>query len=218
MNTALELGPVTFDLRSLSKEHVETISEIMRHIKGASDQIVRAARKWVELPDDVRDKVIEGTPGTLRSIWDRLDKIGRGTLSPMLYASYGHNHNVLARLPLPEQEKYLTEKISVAIVNNGRNDIQRIDIDDLGPALRLQVFQIDRTGKASVRSVAQQRAWLVEQERKKHARAKLDAGITKIDRPGRWRIEKNRAFIDPSKLAAGLTLTEILQIAKDLKA
>ena len=60
MNTALELGPVTFDLRSLSKEHVETISEIMRHIKGASDQIVRAARKWVELPDDVRDKVIEG--------------------------------------------------------------------------------------------------------------------------------------------------------------
>ena len=212
-----ELGPVTLDLRGIDREHVDTITEILKDVKLATDRVARAARRWVELPEEVREKVIEGTPRTLHSIWERLGRIGEGRLHPLLYSTFGHAANLLGRLPLTEQEKYLTEKVPVAITNaGGRPDIKRYAVEDLDPQQRLQVFKVAGTG-VQVRTVAEQRAWLADQETKRAAKAVASQGLNYLKRPFRWTIDKGRVFIDPVKAKDGLTADDIAQIVRDLK-
>ena len=215
--TKPELGPITLDLRGVSQEDLATVSEILREIKGATERVVKAARRWVEMPEEVRERVVRGSPATLRDVWHRLERIGMGQMHPLLWGSYGHNANLLARLPLQDQERYLAEKIPVAVVSsNGRPDIQRIALEDLGATLRLQVFKsAGRT--VQVRTVAEQRAWLAEQQRRRELEEERDTGITRIDRPGRWKVEKNRVWVDPAKLETGLTLKDLAQMMRDLK-
>lgn len=210
------LGPVTFDLRGVDAVHVEAVTDILREIKGATDRIAKAARKWVALPEEVQAMVREGTPMALRDVWTRLERIGNGELHPLLYQAYGHGVNLLGRLPLEDQEKYLTEKLPVVIDRGGVRDNQRMAVQDLGPMLRLQVFAV--SGRSvKVRTLAEQRAWLIEQGRKADERARKASKTVSIDRPGRWRVEDGRVHVDASLVARGLTLRDLLAMAKDVR-
>ena len=217
LTTEPTLGPISLDLRGVSRADTEVVAEILRDLKSASDRVVKAARKWVELPEETRTAVVEGSPRTLRDVWARLDRIGTGAMHPLLWSMHGHAANLLAKLPMDQQEKFLAEKVPVAVVSaSGRADIHRIAIEDMGAETRLQVFAV-RGNQVTVRTVAEQRAWLVEKSRKEALAAERESQVTRIERPGRWVVEKGRVFPDAARVESGFTLADVLKMVKDLR-
>lgn len=217
MNAELGLGPVTFNLTGITKVDREAFEALLLDLKAGMDRIAKAARRWVEFSDEVRAKLREAAPPAFGDMWDRLERIGNGSLSPMLYALHGRGAKLLAKMPVPEQERWLSDRVPVLVMKGGnRPDELRVAVEHLSAEQQLQVFKVDASG-VRIRSIAEQRAWMESQKVKREERAARGTGITKIDRPGRWRVEKGRVFVHPDKLAAGLTKSEVSQMLRDLQ-
>lgn len=210
----MEVGPA-FRLEDV-KDSVErkAVEIILTDLNRAHNSIAKAARKWITLSEETRDQVIEGTPQSMRDIWRKLDRVGAGTLHPRLVTSSGLASRYLGKLPIEEQEKHLTELVEVAITKNGRADVLRVDVENMSSLQRQQVFAV--TGNSvKIRSIPEQKAWLAAREQKEREK-EIHTATTRIERPGRWTVEKGKVFVDPTKMDTGLTKRDILSMLKDL--
>lgn len=216
---ALSLA-VPVDASEFSPADLASLDGILRDLKGAQDKIAAAARKWVALDAGLRRRVIEATPPSVRDIWDRLDRVGSGSLHPLLATAQGLAARYLGRLPLQEQEHYLRERIPVAIVANGALDVLAVDVQAMSSAQRMQVFAA-AGGSLKVRDVAEQRAWLAAKERDAAEKAARDlareVGSAVIERKGRWTVRGGRAYVDAAKVEHGLTQRDAVELLRDLQ-
>lgn len=206
------------ELKGLSQDERATVSEIFADLGGAAERIKRAGTKWVALPDRTRAKVLEGVPPTWQTFLKRLQRVGEGTLHPMLYASVGKAATYLGKLPLPEQDRYLRELIPVAIrVGASRWDSRAVDVEAMSEDQRRQVFK-EVDGTVFVRTLEEQQAYIADQERRKQRAEEAQSGDLKVvNRPGRWRVEKGRIYVDKIKLTEGITKADLKLMAKDME-
>lgn len=207
--------PPTFSLDSIS-DSVErrSVEIILTDLNSAHAKIQKAARKWVTLSEETRDQVIAATPSGMRAIWEKLEAVGNGELHPRLVTADGIAARYLSRLPLKEQEKHLDELIEVAVIHNRSPDVMRIDVEAMSSFQRQQVFDV-KGSSVRIRTIAEQRAWLAEQKRKEQAREER-AETTRIDRPGRWKVENGRVYVAPEKIESGLTKRDVAGMLRDL--
>lgn len=207
---------IPLDLRRIPVADREALNAILADLRASVERIAAAAERWVQLPDDTRQRVIDATPPAMRDLWQRLDRVGGGTLHPQLATAAGLAARYLSRLPLEEQEHYLTELIPVVVERpSGRRVVERMDVQRMSDRHRQQVF--DAAGHVTrVRTPAEQRAWLDQRRQLQEAVPPEDLEATYVDRPGRWRVEGGRAYIDPKKADSGITLREARQIVRDL--
>ena len=222
MSTAITLSPnpkpvLNLDaLRGVSPQDKAAVASVFDDLAGAADKIRRAGLRWMNLSEELRAKVMKELPGYMVPFMQRLERVGSGSLHPQLYAVGGRAAAALGRLPLDQQELYLTEQIPVAITRgDGRPDVRRMDVADMGQTEWLQVFERRPDRSVSVRTIAQQRAWLAEQAVTKKA-GRIVAGAIKVDKPGRWRVQGTRAFPDPVKVKTGFTRQDLIQMIKDI--
>jgi hypothetical protein len=211
-----ELGPVTFNLTGITKVDREAFEALLLDLKAGMDRIAKAARRWVEFSEEVRAKLREAAPPAFGDMWDRLERIGNGSMSPMLYALHGRGAKLLAKMPVSDQERWLSDRVPVLVMKGNKPDELRVAVEHLSAEQQLQVFKVDAAG-VRIRSIPEQRAWVEAQKVKREERESRGTGITKIDRPGRWRVEKGRVFVHPDKVAAGLTKNEVAMILRDLQ-
>jgi hypothetical protein len=201
--------------RGISLDDKKTLSEILTDLSGAADRIRRAGTKWVGLSEKTRDKVLENIPATWKGFFYRLQLVGEGRLHPHLYSATGAPARYLGRLPIDDQDKYIRELIPVAVLRGRTPDILRIDVEEMSKNQQQQVFKV--SGEVvQIRSIPEQRAWMAEQERKAAKQEDSELGLTDINRAGRWRVSKGRVYIDPDKVASGLTRKDVALILRDL--
>lgn len=216
MSNTLTKPAISLDLRGMSAEDKAVVTSIFDDLAAAGDRIKRAAQRWVRLDDAVREQVTASVPMHYREFLGRLQRIGEGSLHPQLYAAPGRAAATLGRLPMEAQERFLSERIPVAVVKAGANDILRIDVLAMDDKQRRQVFKTTATGY-EVRSISEQRAWLRDEEARLAAKKMVDTKL-RITRAGRWYVENKRAFIDVDKAKTGLTRGDVVQLLKDLEA
>jgi hypothetical protein len=206
---------IPLDLRKIPAADREALNDILADLQASVERIQSAAARWVTLPEDTRARVVAATPPAMRDLWQRLDKVGGGTLHPQLATAAGLAARYLSRLPLEEQEHYLTQLIPVVVERGGRLLVDKMDVQRMSDFHRQQVF--DAGGHTTrVRSAAEQRAWLEARSALQEADATEEEAHLAVDRPGRWRVEGDRAYIDRRKAEAGITLREALQMVRDL--
>lgn len=199
----------------LSESELATLADIAKDIKGATDKIVSAARRWMELSPETQQKVVDATAGGFKDFWARLTRVGLGQLHPQLAMGTSHAAKMLAHLPLEQQQYYLEHLIPVAITNDkGRQDEMMMAPESMTQEIKNQVFEFKRPSTVKVRSIAEQRAWLLEQKRKEKAKEERQDGMTRIERAG-WTLEGGRIFIKPEKLEKGLTKAEVARMLRD---
>lgn len=217
MSTALATKP-TLNLdavKGITPADRAAIQAVFADLAGAADSILRAARRWVALAEDVRERVTKELPAYMVPFMNRLARVGSGTLHPQLYAVGGRAAITLGRLPIEQQDLYLTERIPVAIVKaDGRPDVRRMDVADMGHAEYMQVFERHPDRSVTVRTVAQQRAWLADRAAKESA-ARVAGRTVKINRAGKWKVMGTRVYVDDVKVRTGLTRQDLLLMLKD---
>lgn len=209
-------APFTVSLTGVSAEDKAAVTSIFEDLQAAGERIKRAGTRWCRLDESVRQRVLESVPGHWHEFLSRLQRVGEGTLHPQLYAVGGRAAATLGRLPIEAQEVYLRDRIPVAILKDGKPDQIRMDVMQMSDAIRRQVFQATPTGY-TVRTIAQQRAWIRQQTEAVAARkAKNAASMARITRVGRWVAERGMIFVTPEKAKSGLTRQDVDQIVKDL--
>ena len=203
------------DLRGLEASERAGVLAVFSDLSEGAAMIQRAGDRWVRLAEETRAKVLEGVPSHWREFLARLQRVGEGSLHPQLYAVGGRAATTLGRLPLPEQERYLTERLPVVIEKGGAFDVVRKDVAVLSEVERKQVFARLADGSFVVRTRTAQEVWIKEQRAKQAARRLADRALTVV-RPDRWTVKGQRVFVDPAKVKAGLTRAEVLAILRDL--
>jgi hypothetical protein len=145
-------------------ELAERIRNIGNGLLSVAADLVRA----VDVRPETMDELIDS--GVNRDLLRRLEKLGRGQISPRLVFAYGHEKNLLA-LPLSSQERILDD--GVEVLSPG-GDHRHIPVGQLSPAQCKQVF-----GPQGVRTLAEQRTWIDEQRAKTAAPIEVDYQIHK---------------------------------------
>lgn len=208
----LASSPLMMD--ELSRTEQESLDDILKDLKGAYTRIAAAGKKWVAMDEDLRRRVINATPAGMRDLWDRLERVGLGTLHPQLATAQGVAARYLGRLPLADQEHYLRERIPTVILADGKRDVLNIDVAAMSTEQRKQVF-VAAGNAVRVRSLAEQRAYLADVEQRKTRKAEKSE-MLRIDRPGRWEARDGKVFPAPEKMETGLTRRDLLEMLKDL--
>ncbi len=205
-------------IRGVSGDDRDTVREILTDLSGAANNVRKAAEKWATLTPGTRKKVIEGLPPTWRGFMDRLTLVAEDRLHPQLYAAAGRAATLLGKLPLADQDRYLRERIPVAILKRGKPDVLLMDVEEMNEEQRKQVFKEskDNGHAVLVRDVAQQTAYLDDLARRREREQQVEHDATVIDRPGRWRVQKGKAIINADRAKIGLTLKDARLLLKDL--
>jgi hypothetical protein len=207
-----------FELKGLSAEDRAVLSQIFAGLSGAANSILEAGQLWIGLRESVREKVLNNVPPTWRKFLARLERVGQGTLHPMLYSAASNASTWLAKMPIDDQDRFLRERIPVAIKRGGKWDIKNLDVEEMSEEQRKQVFKTVES-VVIVRSIEEQQAYAAEQEKRKERQEAAELGnLTVINRPGRWKVEKGRVWPDKIKLTDGLTKRDLTQMLKDLGA
>lgn len=149
------------DVTGLTPTQRETLANILSDVKSSIDKLAKAARAWVELPEGARRKIIDQTNPSLRDFWAKLSAVGNGALHPQLAAVGGRAAALLGKLPIEEQEKYVTELIPVAVVKGRGYDQRLVDVAEMSEDQRRQVFRVAE-GVVAVRDFEQQKHYLAE--------------------------------------------------------
>lgn len=215
MSTSLTKTLPALDLRGLPVDEREGVAAVFADLAAGAELIQRAGMRWVRLEGSTRDKVLASVPSHWREFLARLQRVGTGELHPQLYAVGGRAATTLGRLPLAEQERYLTDRLPVVIEKGGAFDLVRKDVASLSEIERKQVFAKQADGSYVVRSRTAQELWLREHKAKLAARRLADRALSVV-RPDRWSVKGGRVFVDPAKVKAGLTRAEVLAILRDL--
>lgn len=204
------------EITGLTADQKETLAEIFREVQASVDRLARAARKWVDLPEKARARIVEQTNPAFREFWTRLEKVGLGTLHPQLATVGGTAARLLGKLPLDDQDRYLREMLPV-VIHRGRGwDVRLVDVGALSEDQRKQVFKVAADGSVIVRDEEMQKAWLSEKAAKKvleHAAGEL---MTKVERAG-WRVEKGKLWVKPQLVENGISRRQLEKMLADLE-
>lgn len=109
---------------------------------------------------------LDSTPGLLEELIEagfnqaelsNLEKCGRGLIHPRLLLTSGRQYNSLRACPLSIQQEVIENGVTVVELDG--SDVRVIPLDDLTPHQASQVL-----GSGKVRSVAEQKSWLKEEQ------------------------------------------------------
>lgn len=210
--TTMEMPEIT----GLTVEQRDILAEILRDMQASVDRLAKAARKWVELPEKARARIVEQTNPSFREFWTRLEKVGNGVLHPQLATVGGTAARLLGKLPLDDQDRYLREMLPV-VIHKGRGwDVRLVDVGALSEDQRKQVFKLSSDGAVTVREVEAQKVWLADRAAKRVLENAAGAALTRVDRAG-WMVEKGRLWVKPSLVENGITRKQLEKMLADLE-
>lgn len=215
MSTKL-IVPELDDLRGLKPAERELVAQIINDLTGAARAIQRAGERWASLSPETRKRVFEELPPTWKTWFNRLTLVGEHKLHPQLYNHGGRAGRLLGRLPYEDQERFLSSRIPVLIVKNRRQDVKHLDVEELTEEQSKLVFK--REGDTViVRTVEMQKAYLEDQERRQRLAEERSAGnLTKISRPGRWKVLGDKLYPDEARVEGGYSVKDIKLMLRDL--
>lgn len=205
----------SFEITGLTAEQRTILDEIMRDLQTSVDRLNRAAKKWIELPEKVRAKIIDQTNPSFREFWRRLEAVGSGTLHPQLATVGGLAARLLGRLPLEDQERYLSERLPVVVPRGRGWDLKLIDVADLTEDQRKQVFKVSSDGSVMLRGDEAQKEWLAARAAKRMVELQAGAVLKKVERTG-WTVERGRVWPKPSLVESGITKAQLERMLSDL--
>jgi hypothetical protein len=202
-------------LEGLTQEHATALAEILADVRGSMERLARAARKWVDLPEKVRAKIISQTAPSFRDFWLRLEKVGSGTLHPQLATVGGLAARLLGRLPLEDQTRYLSELMPVVVAKGRGWDQRLVDVAVMSEDQRKQVFKMAADGSVTVRDVEAQKVYIAEKAARRLLQNEAMDGLKKIERQG-WRVEKGRVWLKEPLMASGINRRQLERMLADL--
>jgi hypothetical protein len=134
---------------------IPSAAELARRIGNIATDVLSIAADLVAAVD-VNPRILDEMVdlGINRELLRRLEKLGRGQISPRLVFSTTTGERRLHCLPLSEQEHLLDQGVEVL---GAEGDHRRIPVAQLSPAQCKQVF-----GAHGVRTLAEQRTWIEE--------------------------------------------------------
>ena len=203
------------EVTGITADQQAVLAEILSDIKLSIDRLARAAKRWVELPEKARRRIIDQTNPSYRDFWAKLDRVGRGELHPQLATVGGTAARLLGKLSLPEQERYLRELVPVVVVKGRGWDVRQVDVAEMSEEQRKQVFKMSSDGVVTVREVEAQKVWLADKAAREIMISEAAESLRKVERQG-WRVEKGRVWVKPAAVEAGLTKKQVQQMLKDL--
>lgn len=210
--TTMEMPEIT----GLTAEQRDILAEILRDMQASVDRMAKAARKWVDLPEKARVRIVEQTNPSFREFWTRLEKVGSGVLHPQLATVGGTAARLLGKLPLDDQDRYLREMLPV-VIHKGRGwDVRLVDVGALSEDQRKQVFKLSSDGAVTVREVEAQKVWLADRAAKRVLESAAGEALTRVDRAG-WTVEKGRCWVKPSLVESGITRKQLEKMLADLE-
>ena len=204
-----------FEITGLSGEHRAALDEILRDLQTSVDRLAKAARRWVELPEKVRARIVEQTNPSFREFWRRLEAVGSGALHPQLATVGGTAARLLGKLPLAEQGRYLSERIPVVVARGRGWDVRLVDVAEMSEDQRKQVFKLASDGSVTLRTEEGQKQWLAERAAKRLLERQAGEALKRVERAG-WIVERGRVFPKPHLVEAGLTPAQLAKMLTDL--
>lgn len=204
------------ELHGLSAEQQVIVTEILKDIQTSVERLARAARRWVELPEKVRGKIVEQTAPSFREFWKRLEAVGLGSLHPQLATIGGRAARLLGKLPLDEQGKYLQERLPLVVARGRGWDLRLVDVAEMTNDQKTQVFKVGPDGAVTVRSEEAQKKWLADRAAKRLLEKAQGEALKKVERAG-WKVEMGRVWVKPHLVEQGLTRAQVERMLKDLE-
>lgn len=214
MGNMTSIAPIKYE--GLESSEKALARQMVEHISQSFEHVDAAAACWVQLQPETQARFIEATATGLRYLWERLERIGNKELHPLLWNAHGSGAKALAALPYDSQAHFLTHKIPVLV----GNELRELDVTALSADQVTQVFRRTRRG-VSIRDYQQQRRWILARERERQKQATSAARKVqsrRIERRGKWVIEKGLAHIRPALNNAGIDLETARQLIADLLA
>lgn len=137
------------------------------------------------------DRVCEQMPGLSRETVHRFEMIGLGRALPDVFLSDSPGMKRLRHLSTETQRKYCVEPVELLVVNGDETTTLKVDIRNLSASQSQQVFSRD-----GVRSVAAQKAWLIDKMK--------DTEADSIDGSLPYSVVRNRVIVrKPCTFSAG---------------
>lgn len=206
---------ITVEVSGISADQREQLAAILKDVRTSVDRLARAAKRWMDLPEKARTKIVEQTNPSFREFWRKLELVGEGTLHPQLATVGGSAARLLGKLPLEQQDHYLRNLVPVVVPAGKRWDVRLIDVAIMSEDQRKQVFKVTNAG-VEVRDEAQQKVWLSDRAARALIQEHALEAVKKVDRTG-WKVERGRVWVKPQATENGLTKKQVLQILKDLE-
>lgn len=210
---SLEIMPVK--MSRVPVEERDTAKAMLKALTASVESRVEAGRLWLKLSSKTQGAIMDGTPAAFRAFWERLGKIGRGEVHPLLFDMSGNAAAHLAKLPAADQASYLND--GLPLVKDGR--LSMVDPVSMSSAEVRQVFDLSKR-KVKVRGLAAQRTYLrgvEERERKALLAVSRKKKDFKIERPGKWAVVGDVVTFDTERNADGLTLEELKAAMADMR-
>lgn len=201
-------------LTGISKEHLGILHEILADVKTSVERLAKAGKRWVELPEKVRLKIIEQTNPSFRDFWRKLERVGSGELHPELAAVGGRAASYLGRLPILDQERYLREMLPVVVAKGRGYDVRLVDVSALSEDQRKQVFKVQSSGAVSVREIEAQKVWLADRAAKLLLEKQAGESLRRVERAG-WVVESGRVWLKPALVENGITRRHLEKMLAD---
>ena len=181
----------------MSKSPDQICERIKLSLAGAASEMLAACALVLELIDahgwaveDVAERA--GIPPVFAR---NLERVGRKRLLPELVWGESPGRRRLARFPIEEQRRLMSEPLDVATV---KGDVLQVGVDNLTPELCRQVFDGRR-----VRSLGEQRAWMEGEER-----GKKPSGVADYEVVGRHLVINAPCKISRAQCARALAEME----------
>lgn len=206
---------ITVDVDGLSKGDREVLFDILNDARLSAERLRQAAVKWMGLSAGAREKIVNGTPGSLRDFWGKLTRVGEGALHPQLSLVGGKAATLLGKLSIEEQEMYLRERMPLVVRKGRAFDLLRVDVAELNEEQRKQVFRENDDGSVVVRSEEEQQVYFSRKKAALLVQAAALDGLKKVDRAG-WNVERGRVWVKPEKVEVGLSRKDLLTMLRDL--
>ena len=206
---------IAVDVDGLTKREQDALFEILNDVRLSVERLRLAAVKWMDLLPASREKIVSGSPGSLKDFWAKLTRVGSGSLHPQLATVGGKAATLLGKLSIEEQEMYLRERMPLVVRKGRVFDLLRVDVAELNEEQRKQVFRENDDGSVVVRSEEEQQVYFSRKKAALLVQAAALDGLKKVDRAG-WNVERGRVWVKPEKVEAGLSRKDLLTMLRDL--
>lgn len=190
---------------------------LLKEATALGRKLERLGMLFGQMSPDGQEEFIRAFPASSRQFWKRIQLVARGELYPSLATKTGRAAQYLAKLPIEDQRRYETELIPVAITDErGRQDVLNMDVEDMSGHLLAQVFA-GSGDRRRIRDIAEQRAWVADQVRKRQATEEREAGAVRIER-ARWIVERGKVYPTPAGVEKGFTRSDLGRMIADLRS
>ena len=155
----MKIVPKSFSASIVPTEDREHAKAMFAAIEKGVESRITAGKHWLKLSKEAQLAIYNKTPSGFRPYWERLSKIGRGEMHPLLFDLNGRAATCLSGLPVEDQADYLTN--GVPLLRD--NSMVMVDPSSLSSAECSQVFNSSARG-AKVRGYKAQRTFVQSRE------------------------------------------------------